>query len=132
MPLPEKETFEITVYALGETMNNIRFEPEQIEAPAGKLLKVKLINKSTAIGMFHNIVFCTFGKGQKVGFKGIAAGLSKNYIPDLPEVISGSKMLEMGDSTTFEFPAPAVGQYNYICTFPGHYSKMIGVLTIKK
>lgn len=123
-PLPEKETFEITVYALGETMDHISFEPEQIEAPAGKLLQVELINKSTAIGMFHNIMFYTFGEGQKVGFNGIASGQSKNYIPNLPEVISGSKM---GDSTTIEFPAPAVSQYNYSCTFPGHYSKMTGV-----
>ena len=123
-PLPEKETFEITVYALGETMDHISFEPEQIEAPAGKLLQVELINKSTAIGMFHNIMFYTFGEGQKVGFNGIASGQSKNYIPNLPEVISGSKM---GDSTTIEFPAPAVSQYNYSFTFPGHYSKMTGV-----
>ncbi len=123
-PLPEKETFEITVYALGETMDHISFEPEQIEAPAGKLLQVELINKSTAIGMFHNIMFYTFGEGQKVGFNGIDSGQSKNYIPNLPEVISGSKM---GDSTTIEFPAPAMSQYNYSCTFPGHYSKMTGV-----
>lgn len=123
-PLPEKETFEITVYALGETMDHISFEPEQIEAPAGKLLQVELINKSTAIGMFHNYMFYTFGEGQKVGFNGIASGQSKNYIPNLPEVISGSKM---GDSTTIEFPAPAMSQYNYSCTFPGHYSKMTGV-----
>ena len=123
-PLPEKETFEITVYALGETMDHISFEPEQIEAPAGKLLQVELINKSTAIGMFHNIMFYTFVEGQKVGFNGISSGQSKNYIPNLPEVISGSKM---GDSTTIEFPAPAVSQYNYSCTFPGHYSKMTGV-----
>jgi len=39
-------------------------------------------------------------------------------------------LVEPGTSGETTFTAPAAGTYPYICTFPGHYLMMKGVLTV--
>ncbi|MDE0837988.1 MAG: plastocyanin/azurin family copper-binding protein [Kiritimatiellae bacterium] len=40
-------------------------------------------------------------------------------------------MLGPGEEDVVTFTAPAAGTYNYLCTFPGHYAVMNGVMTVK-
>jgi len=35
-----------------------------------------------------------------------------------------------GESDTIEFEAPPEGEYDYICSFPGHYQQMQGKLVV--
>ena len=52
------------------------------------------------------------------------------YIPDGNETIAYTKMIGGGESDTITFTAPEKGSYTYICSFPGHYGLMIGVLIV--
>ena len=52
------------------------------------------------------------------------------YIPDGNETIAYTKMIGGGESDTITFTAPEKGSYTYICTFPGHYGLMRGVLIV--
>ena len=52
------------------------------------------------------------------------------YIPDGDETITYTKMIGGGESDTITFSAPEKGSYVYICTFPGHYGLMKGVLVV--
>ena len=52
------------------------------------------------------------------------------YIPDGDETIIYTKLIGGGESDTITFTAPEKGSYTYICTFPGHYGLMKGVLTV--
>ena len=52
------------------------------------------------------------------------------YIPDGDETIVYTKLIGGGESDTITFTAPEKGSYTYICTFPGHYGLMKGVLTV--
>ena len=52
------------------------------------------------------------------------------YIPDGNETIAYTKMIGGGESDTITFTAPKKGSYTYICTFPGHYGLMKGVLIV--
>ena len=52
------------------------------------------------------------------------------YIPDGNETIAYTKMIGGGESDTITFTAPEKGSYTYICTFPGHYGLMKGVLIV--
>ena len=52
------------------------------------------------------------------------------YIPDGNETIAYTKMIGGGESDTIIFTAPEKGSYTYICTFPGHYGLMRGVLIV--
>lgn len=126
---PEKYTQ--TIYALGNTTEEIRFEPDSFSIPANVPIEIKLINNSEHPSMFHNMVICTFGKTSEIGFKGIQAGKKNNFIPpNNKNVLVGSEVLNPGDSTLFTFNAPLAGKFSYVCTFPGHYTNMVGTLTI--
>ena len=52
------------------------------------------------------------------------------YIPDGDETIVYTKLIGGGESDTITFTAPEKGSYTYICTFPGHYGLMKGVLIV--
>ena len=52
------------------------------------------------------------------------------YIPDGDETIIYTKLIGGGESDTITFSAPEKGSYTYICTFPGHYGLMKGVLIV--
>ena len=52
------------------------------------------------------------------------------YIPLGAETIAYTKMIGGGESDTITFTAPKKGSYTYICTFPGHYGLMKGVLIV--
>ena len=52
------------------------------------------------------------------------------YIPLGDETIAYTKMIGGGESDTITFTAPKKGSYTYICTFPGHYGLMKGVLIV--
>jgi azurin len=92
---------------------------------------VTLINENKAAGMLHNWVLVNLGSGQEVATAAIAAGPDKEYIPENANVLAYSKMLNPEETTTFEFTAPTAGSYNYICTYPGHFPKMVGKLVVE-
>jgi azurin len=84
--------------------------------------------------MQHNLVVTLPGMANKVGEKGMALGLKgpeMNYVPNLPDVIANSKILEPGTNETIYFTAPnKAGDYQFVCTYPGHYLVMQGILRI--
>jgi uncharacterized protein len=58
-------------------------------------------------------------------------GAEKNYVPDLPEVLFATKLVNPQQSVTLKFIAPAkAGDYPYVCTFPGHWSIMNGTMKV--
>lgn len=126
-----KEITNITIYATGNSMTEMAFEPNVINVTAGGEIKLKLINKGTDIMMLHNIVFTKKGKADEIGVKAIRAGEKKQYIPNDPAVIAASKLVGPLDSVIVQFKTPKPGNYPFICTYPGHYLKMRGRLVVK-
>jgi azurin len=52
-------------------------------------------------------------------------------VPDLPQVLFSTKLLDPSQTLTFQFRAPAAaGQYPYVCTFPAHWRTMNGTLNV--
>ena len=60
-------------------------------------------------------------------------GPKKQYVPATDSVlVKGNKLLGIGQSDLIQFTAPTTpGDYPYICTFPGHWRLMHGVLKVK-
>jgi azurin len=57
----------------------------------------------------------------------------KNYVPVMPEVLHATKLLNTGDVVTFDFTVPDVtGDYPFLCTFPGHWRGMNGIMRVVK
>ena len=51
--------------------------------------------------------------------------------PGDANVIAATKLLKPGETDTITFDAPPPGTYPYVSTFPGFYTRMKGVLTVK-
>lgn len=59
-------------------------------------------------------------------------GLAKHYVPDSKDVLVFTDMANAKGSTTIHFTAPQEkGDHPYLCTFPGHWMVMNGVLKVE-
>jgi azurin len=126
-----KEVVEIVISALGDNMSEIRYDLTEIEVVEGTRIKISLVNESKTKGMPHNMVLVEFGKGKEVADAGVRAGQDNGFVPkDHPSVIAYSPLVDIEETVTFEFDAPKVGSYHYVCTYPGHFPKMFGTLNV--
>lgn len=104
---------------------------------AGEKVKVTLENKAT-VPQPHNLIIAKPGTLMKIGMLANAMltdpqAMAKNYIPESPDILHHTKLVQPGQSESIEFVAPAEpGDYPYLCTFPGHWLLMQGVMKVEK
>ena len=122
---------------LGVIPNVMQFDKKELTVKAGA--KVTLIFENKACALMHNFLLLKPGSKDAVGALGDKMladpqGLAKQYAPDSPDIlVKGNKLIAIGQSDTIQFTAPAEpGDYPYICTFPGHWRLMNGVLHVEK
>lgn len=125
-----KEIISIEINAIGESMAEIAFEPKEVNIKSGTRVKLTFNNKSSAAGMLHNFILVELGAGQEIASAGLKAGKNKDFKPNDSRIIVATKVLDLGAQLIIEFDAPKKGSYHYICTYPGHYPKMIGRLNV--
>ncbi|MCE9519471.1 MAG: hypothetical protein K8R87_07965 [Verrucomicrobia bacterium] len=114
--------------------NPLMYDKNALTAKAGKI-KITLDNKS-AIPQPHNICVLKTGCKDKVIALANAMltdpnAMAKDYVPDSPDIIQHTKLIQPGQSGFIELTLEA-GEYPYLCTFPGHAILMNGVLTVTK
>jgi azurin len=140
--LPEEPRLAVRrdLRALGVQVVRIQAVPEQLifdrkwfVVEAGKPVQIILDNPDA---MPHNLVVSQPGSLQEVGTKGAAMPLPtdpdvKPYVPDTPLVLYATRLLNGGETERLNFTAPAKpGEYVYLCTFPGHWVRMYGVMLV--
>ncbi|WP_276495927.1 plastocyanin/azurin family copper-binding protein [Pontibacter litorisediminis] len=137
-PLVEKrdttkqEVQELELHALGNTLDEIRYAQDTLHADAGALVRLKFVNEGVDMPMVHNVVFTAPGKYKQVALAGASLGPSGNYVPQSEAVIAASPMALPGQTVEVEFTAPKEpGLYDFVCTYPGHWEKMNGVLVVQ-
>ena len=60
-----------------------------------------------------------------------AGGFEVDFIPKSNDILHHTKMLDRGETEVLEFTAPnEPGDYEYVCTFPGHSILMRGILKV--
>lgn len=113
----------------------LQFDKTLLTAKAGEKLVINLENPD---GMQHNLLVIKIGALQKVG-KAADEMLSNpkaadmQYVPKMPEVLHATKLVNPGETVTLEFTVPSVpGDYPFVCTFPGHWRGMNGILRVTK
>lgn len=125
------KSIELTINAVGNTMADMAYDTKEIKVKAGSKVKINLVNQGTDAAMLHNIVFVKQGSEKEVAMEGINLK-DKNYFnAENPNIIGGSGVAGPGLTVSFEFIAPEAGTYSYICTYPGHWMKMQGVLIVE-
>ena len=126
--------------ALGVQVVRIQTLPEQMQfdlnwfvVQAGKPVQILLTNPDA---MPHNLVIGQPGSMQDIGAAGGAMPPpadpeAKAYVPDTPLVLQSTRLVSAGDTARLTFTAPAKpGEYIYLCTFPGHWVRMYGVMLV--
>lgn len=113
------------------TLPGLKFDKTKLTVKAGSRIKLTMTNNDD---MPHNFLLVQNDAANTVGEAAIKLGLKGNemgYIPNLPAVLYHTKLIPPGADDTIYFVAPTKpGNYTYICTYPGHYFSMKGILTV--
>lgn len=123
-PINENDTIEII--ASGANMTEMRFNIKTLKVPANKILTIALVNESTDATMPHNIVFVQPGTANDVGQAGYKFEDNGYVNPDDINVIASSPVVQINETVYFQFTTPDVGEYEFICSYPGHWGRMKG------
>jgi azurin len=62
-----------------------------------------------------------------------AGANANNALPESvkDDTIAATKLLGPDETETISFTAPEAGDYEYVCTFPGHFALMRGTMKVK-
>lgn len=113
------------------------YELEQILASPGEELRIVLRTRSDLPGtaMSHNFALLELDADVDEFANTSITASDNDYIsPDFEDqLIAATSMLAGGESETIEFTVPEeTGEYDYACTFPGHFAAgMNGQLVVE-
>jgi azurin len=131
----------VSVYVVKTVREQMRYDTPRLVVEKGKPFELIFENVDL---MPHNIVFVQPGTRQAVS-EAVQTmpptRLDKEgraYMPGDgkkldPRVLGGSRLVEAGQKETLKLTAPGKeGEYEYVCTFPGHWIIMWGTLVVTK
>jgi putative membrane-bound dehydrogenase-like protein len=113
----------------------MKFDKQLLTAKAGTTVQIVLQNPDF---MQHNLVVIKPKTLEKVGAAADKLaqdpnGAKMNYVPKMQEVLAATPLVNPAGKFTLTFKIPDVaGDYPYVCTFPGHWRIMKGVLRVSK
>lgn len=113
--------------------HEMKYDLKTFSVPAGKPVELVFENPDF---MQHNLLITDIGKLEVVGKAAdkMAAdpkAAERQYVPDIPEVLFSTKLVNPQETVRLKFVAPAKpGDYPYVCTFPGHWLLMNGIMKV--
>jgi len=142
--LPEEKSRNLTktlrglgpaIIVLKAVYEQLRYDKQLIVVEVGKPVALILDNQDA---MPHNLAIVAPGALEEVGIAAEKMGPEADsegrlYIPSSPKVLHATKLAAPGQRIQLAFDAPAEpGDYPYVCTFPGHWRRMTGVMAVVK
>ena len=124
-----------TVFVIKAIYEQMRYDKTLLVVEAGKPVAIRLENEDA---MPHNIAILAPGSLEEVGSAAEKMPAEPDsegrlYVPASPKVLHATKLAAPGQSIQLAFDAPAEpGDYPYVCTFPGHWRRMTGIMTVVK
>lgn len=125
----------VSVFVLRTIHEQMLYDKSLIVVEAGKPVELILINEDV---MPHNLVVVTPGANEEVGKAAEKMtpepdAQGRIHVPASPKVLHATKMIDPGQQAKLSFTAPTEpGDYQYVCTFPGHWMRMVGTLAVVK
>ncbi len=114
--------------------NQMQFAPTELRVRAGQPVRLVFENPDL---MPHNLLLTAPDAAEEVGALADAmaaepGALARHYVPATPRILHATPLVEPGQRAELAFTAPAVpGRYPYLCTFPGHWRMMRGILIVE-
>jgi putative heme-binding domain-containing protein len=142
--LPEEQARTLTrslrnlgpaIMVLRAVYEQLRYDKSLLVVEAGKPVAIILENEDA---MPHNLAILAPGALEEIGLAAEKMPLEPDaqgrmYVPASPKVLYATKLVAPGQKTKLAFTAPSEpGEYPYVCTFPGHWRRMTGILAVVK
>jgi len=114
--------------------NQMQFAPTELRVRAGQPVRILFENPDL---MPHNLLLTAPDAAEEVGALADAmaaepGAMARHYVPATPRILHATPLVEPGQRAELAFTAPATpGRYPYLCTFPGHWRTMRGVLIVE-
>src|SRR5690554_2455198 len=127
-PVAEDTRFSVSI----GSNDQMQFDKNELKVPVGEpiSLTLKHTGKMAKNVMGHNLVILKQGVDFKDFAEKAALATDTDYIPssEKSNIIAHTKVIGGGESDTIEFVIEQAGTYEFLCTFPGHYAIMRGVI----
>lgn len=128
---------EITITA---HKSELLFDVKEFTVKPGQVVKLTLVNPADSVNLQpHNLVVIEPGTMEDVGMAANSeladpAFLSERHaVPRSNYVLHHTRLLQPGETETIEFVAPEFeDDYPFLCTYPGHWSVMHGVMVVEE
>ena len=126
----------VDVFVLRTVREQMRYDTPRLVVEAGKPFEIILENDDF---MPHNLVVVKPGARELVGVISDRMqptqldGEGRAFIPANPGILGATRLVEPGHSARLKMVAPQTeGDHEYVCTFPGHWPVMWGLLVVTK
>jgi uncharacterized cupredoxin-like copper-binding protein len=123
----------VRVIHLQTVVEQMSYDRAWFVVEAGKPLQLVFSNREA---MPHNVVVGTPGSLEEIGNAGAGVPVPtdpavKPYVPDLASVLASTNLVQEGETTRLTLTVPRTpGEYVFLCTFPGHWVRMYGVMLV--
>lgn len=126
-PKPVAPHVELQIASVANTMT---FDKTKLTVPAGAEVHLVLKNNATMSTLPHNWVLVKTGTEASVALAGLKYDQAGYVDVRNHDMLAHTAQAKPGETAEVTFTAPEAGTYPYICTTPGHYMLMKGVLTV--
>ncbi len=116
---------------IASVANTMAYDKTAMTVPTGTEVHLTLKNNATMSTLPHNWLLVKPGTEAAVAAAGLKMGEPAGYIDVRDkDIMANTPLAKPGETVEVTFTAPEPGKYPYICTVPGHYLMMKGVLTV--
>lgn len=113
--------------------DQMKYDQTSFTVTAGSIVEIHFENNDA---MQHNMIIIEPGTLEQLGkasdkLAQSPQGAAQNYVPQLSFILASTTLLNPGDKYILKFKVPAqTGDYPYVCTFPGHWRTMNGIMKV--
>ncbi len=121
----------VSKWRVNTLVEQLRYDVKEMTVKAGQKMHIEFNNPDA---LPHNLVITKPGTATEVANAAIAMGadgFAAQFIPESSDIIAHTDMIDGQNSADLEFDVPSEpGDYEFVCTFPGHALIMRGILKI--
>jgi len=124
----------VPVFIVRTVVEEMRYDTPRIVVPTGKPFELIFENPDV---MPHNLVVVEPGARERVATEALALPpehldrRGRAWVTESREIVAATKLIESGQSETLRIPPISEeGVYEFVCTFPGHWTLMWGQLIV--
>jgi len=123
-----------TIVKLSVIPHEMKYDLGSFTVKAGSQVTIDFTNPDF---MQHNLVIGQKGSMEVIGTAADELarnpqGASQNFIPNIPEIIAATELVDPEETESLIFIAPTEpGEYPFVCTVPGHWRIMNGIMIVE-